>query len=81
MNSVAAVEKNVKKNKSDWKTELLKTLENENKQKRARFRRERNKQNTLAEVVRFTLKDDVQSLVRLTGNQLRSRGTEEVAYF
>ncbi|CAD21670.3 DNA-directed RNA polymerase [Caenorhabditis elegans] len=75
-----AVKNGVKKKEEekDWKSELLKILEVEHKQKKRGIWRQRVKQIALADIVRFTLRDDLQSLVRLTENQLRSRATQEI---
>lgn len=70
-----------KEEEKDWKSELLKILEVEHKQKKRGIWRQRVKQIALADIVRFTLRDDLQSLVRLTENQLRSRATQEVRIF
>lgn len=75
--TTATDSKKVKK-KDDWKTELIGILESEHKQKKRLIWKQRVSQNALADVVRFTLKDDVQSLVRLTENQLRSRFSPEI---
>ncbi|CAL2027516.1 unnamed protein product [Caenorhabditis brenneri] len=75
--STTTANKKLKK-KDDWKTELLTILEAEHKQKKRITWKQRASQNALADIIRFTLKDDVQSLVRLTENQLRSRFSPEI---
>ncbi|ULU14379.1 hypothetical protein L3Y34_016710 [Caenorhabditis briggsae] len=67
----------LKEKKVDWKTDLLKILETEHKQKKRKLWKMRVDQQAMADIFRFTLKDDVQSLVRLTENQLRSRHSPE----
>ncbi|KAF1769684.1 hypothetical protein GCK72_001501 [Caenorhabditis remanei] len=62
----------------DWKAEILKILEIEHKQKKRKLWKQRVDQHAMADIVRFTLKDDVQSLIRLTENQLRSRLSPEI---
>uniref|UniRef100_A0A1I7USX9 DNA-directed RNA polymerase n=2 Tax=Caenorhabditis tropicalis TaxID=1561998 RepID=A0A1I7USX9_9PELO len=67
-----------KKKKDDWKTELLTILEAEHKQKKRVTWKQRVSQNAVADIVRFSLRDDIQSLVRLTENQLRTRFAPEI---
>ncbi|CAI2292669.1 unnamed protein product [Caenorhabditis sp. 36 PRJEB53466] len=73
----AAVKKPIEDH-NDWKLNLLKILEADYKYKKRIVRYERMRQNVVSDVVRFTLKDDAQSLIRLTGSQLRHRGTAEI---